>query len=354
MEISELQSLIDQKQYELNTENQRGGLKDSGKVATLESEIAELNKKIEELNKAAIQASVTTEVSKFMSTLDFEGVDPKDLFLNYTEEKAGASYDYVNAVIQNAVSKMKQAELANTNTLEATIAALQEKYNQSEAANEQLNLDLSNKTLEIADLNSRLTNATRLLDEEKSEVERLNSQVDDLRKEIAIGAAAATKVVEVDVRSAREIWEEERRKEEDAKPAIYNIHWKDDLRRDVYVAILAATDETIEFPHYEMNGNIKEPTTMKGKYRVVTSEEAPSFRTVTVEVQDPEYSDADNTHDTTDEVAYTAPAFRDTEEDGATGGLDQADAGSEVAGTTVEERLTALELAVFGTAREAA
>jgi peptidoglycan hydrolase CwlO-like protein len=321
---------------------------------------------LEERSKAAEQETVTNEVAKFMDSLDFEGVDPKDLFVNYTEEKAAASYGYVNAVIQSAVAKMKQAELANTNTLEATISALQEKYNQSEAANEQLNLELSNKTLEIADLNSRLTNATRMLAEEQAEVERLNSQVDDLRKEIAIGAAAASKVVEVDVRSTREIWEEERRKEEDAKPVIYNIRWKDDIRRDTYLAELAATDETIEIPYYAMNGDMKNaPTAMKGRYRVVASEEAPSFRTVTVEVQGSEHSDEDHSYDipdNTDEVAYTAPAFRGNEDESTTGGLDQDNTGMALAGEEVTpeafrqalERISKLELAVFLDKGEAA
>jgi hypothetical protein len=278
----------------------------------ISNRIAELE--LEERSKAAEQETVTNEVAKFMDSLDFEGVDPKDLFVNYTEEKAAASYGYVNAVIQSAVAKMKQAELANTNTLEATIAALQEKYNQSEAANEQLNLELSNKTLEIADLNSRLTNATRMLGEEQAEVERLNSQVDDLRKEIAIGAAAASKVVEVDVRSTREIWEEERRKEEEAKPIIYNIRWKDDIRRDTYLAELAATDETIEIPYYAMNGDMKNaPTAMKGRYRVVASEEAPSFRTAAV-VEEDHTSNVPVGSDLT----LTVPAFRDDEDESPT------------------------------------
>jgi hypothetical protein len=277
----------------------------------ISNRIAELE--LEERSKAAEQETVTNEVAKFMDSLDFEGVDPKDLFVNYTEEKAAASYGYVNAVIQSAVAKMKQAELANTNTLEATISALQEKYKQSEEANEQLNLELSNKTLEIADLNSRLTNATRMLGEEQAEVERLNSQVDDLRKEIAIGAAAASKVVEVDVRSTREIWEEERRKEEDAKPVIYNIRWKDDIRRDTYLAELAATDETIEIPYYAMNGDLKDPTAMKGRHRVVTSEEAPSFRTAAA-VEEDHTSNVPVGSDLT----LTVPAFRDDEDESPT------------------------------------
>lgn len=309
---------------------------------------------LEERSKAAEQETVTNEVAKFMDGLEFEGVDPKDLFLNYGSESAETSYNYVNAVIQNAVSKMKQAEIANAKALETANAALQEKNDKLQQEKEELSHDLSVQNMEISDLNTRLANASRLLDEEKAETARLNSQVDDLRKEIAIGAAAAVKVEEVDVRSAHEKWLEQRKKEEESKPVIYNIRWKDDIRRDTYLAELAATDETIEIPYFTMTGDLNNPTAMKGRYRVVTSEEAPSFRTVTVEVQEQEHSDEDHSYDIPDitaEVAYTAPAFRP---EGTTGGLDQTDTGSAVAGETVEERLTALELAVFGTARDAA
>lgn len=318
---------------------------------------------LEERSKAAEQETVTNEVAKFMDSLDFEGVDPKDLFLNYGSESAETSYNYVNAVIQNAVSKMKQAEIANAKALETTIAALQEKNDKLQQEKEELSHDLSVQNLEISDLNTRLANATRLLDEEKSEVERLNSQVDDLRKEIAIGAAAAVKVEEVDVRSAHEKWLEQRQKEEDAKPVIYNIRWKDDIRRDTYLAELAATDETIEIPYYAMNGDMKDPTSMKGRYRVVTSEEAPSFRTVTVEVQEQEHSEEDHSYDIPDsEVAYTAPAFRGNEDESTTGGLDQDHAGVALAGEEVTpeafrqalERISKLELAVFLDKGEAA
>lgn len=318
---------------------------------------------LEERSKAAEQETVTNEVAKFMDSLDFEGVEPKDLFVNYTEEKASASYEYVNAVIQSAVSKMKQAEVSNIKTLEATISALQEKNDKLQQEKEELSHDLSVQNLEISDLNTRLANASRLLDEEKAETARLNSQVDDLRKEIAIGAAAAVKVEEVDVRSAHEKWLEQRQKEEDSKPVIYNIRWKDDIRRDTYLAELAATDETIEIPYYAMNGDLKDKTSMKGRYRVVTSEEAPSFRTVTVEVQEPEHSDEDHSYDIPDngEVAhYTAPAFR--AEESTTGGLDQDHAGVEMAGEEVTpeafrqalERISALEMAVFLDKGEAA
>lgn len=314
-------------------------------INRVSNRIAELE--LEEKGKAEELQVVTAEAAKFMDSLDFGGNDIKDLFINYSEEKAIVSYEYVNAVIQNAVAKMKQAELANEKTFESTISALQEKFNQSEAANEQLNIELSNKTLEIVDLNNRLTNATRLLDEEKVEVERLKSQVDDLRNEIALGAAAAIKVEEVDVRSAHDKWLEQRKKEEDAKPVIYNIRWKDDIRRDAYLAELAETDETIEIPYFAMTGDIvNAPTAMKGKYRVVTSEEAPSFRNAYLESQEPQRNHENMAqHSSVEDKPVTVTAFREENTNSTEHRL--AEGTSNVAGSSVtREEFEALKSTV--------
>lgn len=301
-------------------------------------------------------------IADFMNTLDFGGVDPKDLFLNYSEEGAQKSFDYVNSVVQSAVVRIMQAHEGKIKSLEAEASSLQEKIANLQQEKEELSHDLGVANLENSDLNARVTNASRLLDEEKAEVARLNSQVDDLRKEIAVGAAAALKVEEVDVRSAHEKWLEQRQKEEESKPIIYNLRWKDDIRRDTYLAQLAATDETIEIPYFTMTGDLKNPTAMKGRYRVVTSEDAPSFRTAALEAQEPEHSEEDHSYDIPDkvdeEVAYTVPQFQT---DSAAGGMDQDHTGVEMAGEAVTpeafqqalERISALEFAVF-TKEEAA
>lgn len=251
--------------------------------------------------------------ANFLDTLDFEGVDPRDLFLNYSEEGAQKSFDYVNTVVQSAVAKIMQAAEVKLTTLETEYSALQEKTAKLQQEKEELSHDLSVANLENSDLNARVTNAARLLEEEKAENARLSSQVDDLRKEIAVGAANALKVEEVDVRSAHEKWLEQRQKEEDAKPVIYNIRWKDDIRRDAYLAELAETDETITIPYYAMTGDMKNGgTSMKGKYRVVTSEEAPSFR---IEPAQETEVDSSSTGDLEmEEQPVMVPAFQGEEE----------------------------------------
>lgn len=343
MEISELVAKREQLQYELNTENQRGAVKDGAKVTQLENDIKAIDITIEEQSKAEELQAVTAEAAKFMDSLDFEGIDPKDLFINYNEEKAEASYNYVNSVIQNAIVEMKKVNLLRIKELENTNAALQDKYNQSEEANEALKHIVDTAKLDINDAISKRDAAAKALEEANEEITRLNSHLEDLRKEIAIGAANAAKVVEVDVRSARDKWEEERRKEEESKAVIYNLRWEDDIRRTHYLAELAETDETIRFKYLE-----------KGKYRVVTSEDAESFRTAYLQEQERNHEDMAQ-HSSVEDEPVTVPAFRTEEEptnEGTIIGL--AESTSSMAGSTVEERLEALELAVFGSVRDAA
>ncbi|WP_339245881.1 hypothetical protein NST58_01705 [Paenibacillus sp. FSL R10-2796] len=342
MEISELVAKREQLQYELNTENQRGAVKDGAKVTQLENDIKAIDITIEEQSKAEELQAVTAEAAKFMDSLDFEGIDPKDLFINYNEEKAEASYNYVNSVIQNAIVEMKKVNLLRIKELETTNAALQDKYNQSEEANEALKHIVDTAKLDINDAISKRDAAAKALEEANEEITRLNSHLEDLRKEIAIGAANAAKVVEVDVRSARDKWEEERRKEEEAKAVIHNLRWEDDIRRTHYLAELAETDETIRFKYLE-----------KGKYRVVTSEDAESFRTAYLQEQERNHEDMAQ-HSSVEDEPVTVPAFRDEDTNSATSGVDQADASGEVARPSVEKRLEALELAVFGSVRDAA
>ncbi len=309
-------------------------------INRVSNRIAELE--LEEQGKAEELQVVTAEAAKFMDSLDFGGDDPKDLFINYSEEKAISSYEYVNAVIQNAVVEMKKVDLLRIKELESSNAALQEKFNQSEEANESLKYIVDNAKLDINDAISKRDAAAKALDEANAEIARLNGHLEDLRKEIAIGAANAAKVVEVDVMSAREKLIEERKKEEEAKPVIYNLRWEDDIKRTHYLAELAKNDETIRFKYLE-----------KGRYRVVTSEEAPSFRAAYLEEQKRNHEDMAQ-HSSVEDEPVTVTAFRDEDTNGATSGLDQADTSGEVARSNVEKRLEALELAVFGSVREVA
>lgn len=299
-------------QHELNVENQKGALKNGDVVASLEMIIKNLTTELELQEKEEEEDTVNQQVAQFMDSLDFEGEDPKELFINAGPEAAKASYNYVNTVIQNAVVAMKKADLQRIKELENSNAAYADKLALLSDDNERLAQELYNKRLELAEMSTRLANAATQLDEERDEVARLNSQVDDLRKEIAVGAVAATQVI--DVRSARDKFLEERQKEENAKPVIYNIRWDESSRGTLYLAELAETDETIKIPYFAMTGNIKEPTTMKGKYRVVSSEDATTFRNAYLAAKEPQNDSVDSEQDHSVEEQPVEPPFQNDSE----------------------------------------
>jgi len=143
----------------------------------------------------------------------------------------------------------------------------------------QLKSELGAVKLERDDLASKRDAAVREAEEARAEVERLNNHVDDLRKQIAVGATAAATVIDiesdVDLEAVAKRLKEKkeaadkaaREAAEAAKVRIYDVQ-PGDLRQSFYVAKRADTDEAIEIrPHYAINN-----------YVVLSNEEAARFR----------------------------------------------------------------------------
>ncbi|MBY9081217.1 hypothetical protein KIH86_24015 [Paenibacillus sp. HN-1] len=336
MPTEDLKAKIEQLQVELNAENQRGMLKDSSKVTDLEQQINELTQQLESAQHAEAQQEATSQVTTIFDNLDWEGVEPKELFLNFGEDAAKAAYDYVSGVIQNAFITSKQADLNTIKELQDKLSTLQAKCDNLAGENADLKL-------KVADAESKRDAAAAELEEAKAEIVQVKGWNDDLQKQIAVGAVAATKVV--DVEESKQKYLEERKKAEEAKPVIYDVEPLD-IKGSMFKAKLAETDEEITFKWTEKN-----------KYREVTAEQASTFRSEYLAKQQEAEAAAQTERDHADstrpvdmeEQPVTVPAFQVEEAvDGATGGLDKTDAGASVADKTVEERLQALELAVFG------
>lgn len=191
---------------------------------------------------------------------------------------------------------------------------------------------LANEKDAVEDLESKRAAQQVIIDEQQAEIDRLNSRVTDLQTEAAIGAREAVKVITSDDLKAKA--DAYKQAIQDSLIPIYDLHWDEDAKpaQSVYIAKLAKNDETVRFPW-----------TQKSKYREVTAEQAETFRAEATQQVD---TISDGVLEV-EEQPVTVPAFQ---EDSTTGGLDQSDIGSEVAGKTVEERLQALELAVFGKA----
>ncbi|MGG3454225.1 hypothetical protein [Paenibacillus rhizolycopersici] len=333
---------LEQAKYELNTENQRGSLADAGKIATLKSRIEELTKKIEEEEQAAAHEAIVSTVDDMVI-----GETPlRELFDISNPDMAEKAYRVVStawkqSLLEAAENAKKEldAERAEKETalgLLEEVGAEKEDIQVSLKKVMQEKYDLANQ---LEDAEAKRDAAADELEEAKKEIKRLNAQVDELRKEIAVGAANAPKVI--DIGESMKEWVAAKAAAEAAKPAIYDVHAVD-FKQSRFTAKLAETDEAIEFGYLEKN-----------KYREVTAEEAEVFRAE----YEAKRAQENVSVDAGEGMELTPPVFQGEIEDdpeSATDGLDQENTNVEMAGATLEERVAALEKAVFGEAKQVA
>lgn len=334
----DIQSKIDDVRQELNAENQRGALKDSAKVAELEGQLNSL------INQLTPVVEAVEEGNYFLDTLNYDGINIKELFINYTEEKAKASYELLRDIVQNEVAKIKHQDQYKIKVLEEDLKASREEVDATQTKYDELYEQFVQKRNDMITLQNNLEDITHKRDasateiqEVKAENARLNGHVDDLRKQIAVGARNIENVV--DVSESYENYKRAIKEAENKLPVIYDVT-PIDTRNSKFRAKLAETDEeVIDFYMY-----------LKGKYREVSADEANSFR----RTEEPQHTDEDIERDHVEESELAPNQFQSEEEDATTAGLDENHVSVEVATKTVEERLVALELAVFGQSEVAA
>ncbi|MGR6546283.1 hypothetical protein [Paenibacillus tundrae] len=271
----EKQERIEQLRYDLNTEKQRGAMADAGKIADYEAEI-------EYLEQQSVEES-QQEIAYIMDNLDLDGVSMREMFKNESLESAEAAYQVVRIAVQNTLLQRDGQWMAEIKDLRERLAAetaakdaAQAAADASGEANAKLVTEIRDVRMDLEDITSKRDAAVTQLEEARTEIARLNGHVDDLRQQVAIGAPAAVKVI--DTGDAMAAWKEQKKREEESKPAIYDLEWTDN-KRSTYTAKLAETDEVITFNYLE-----------KGKYREVSAEEAPQFR---IRAEEPEHRDED-------------------------------------------------------------
>ncbi|WP_339306519.1 hypothetical protein [Paenibacillus sp. FSL R5-0519] len=316
----EKQERIEQLRYELSIEKQRGAMADAGKIVDIEEEIAYLEQQnVEESQQ---------QVAYIMDNMDLDGVTMRDMFKNDTPESAESSYQVVRIVVQNALLQRDEQWMAQIKDLQERLAAetaakdtALAKADEAGEANAKLVTELRDVRSELSDMESKRDAAVSQLEEAKAEIKQKESHIDDLRQQIAVGAVQATKVI--DVGDAMAAWKEQKKREEEAKPAIYDVEWIDN-KRSMKRAKLAATDEVITFNYLEA-----------GKYREVSAEEAPQFR-ITEEQEHRDENHAQSAADLEEGDQLNPPPWGYPEEDTAentTNGL----AEEQLAGSSAEE-----------------
>lgn len=338
--MSNLIQELEQAKFELNSENQRGSLADANKVARLKSDIERLTKQIEEQEQAAEQQAIMSTVDEMV----INGTPLREMFDISNAEMAEMAYRIVSTAWKQSLLEEAEKGKKAANELSEQLKNEKEAKEKLQVERDELNeltsklkMDIAMLTQELADAQAKRDSAASQLEEAKAEIARLNGQVDDLRKEIAVGATNAPKVI--DIGESIEAFKAAKAAAEAARPAIYDVQPLD-FKQSKFSAKRADTGEKIEFSYLE-----------KGKYREVTAEEAEVFRA--------EYEAKRNQEsvsvDTGEGVELSPPPMQFQDEDAADR-LDNEHAGVEMAreNATVEERLAALEKAVFGEVKGAA
>lgn len=333
------QEKIEQLQYELSTEKQRGAVADVHKITQLEQQIADL-----QLEKQVEENHV--EIAYVLDELHATDGEDRYTMRDLTENEA--AYQILRASVQQMMMEREEKLLKEINRAKEEAAAqvaqikaekeeLQSRYDSLYEETSAIRNELNTAKEEANELARKRDAAANELDTANKEITRLNSHIDDLRTEIAVGASNAPKVVNTNTTANLA---EAMKQFKESRPAIYDMEQANE-KGSMYRAKLAETGEEITFGWLE-----------KGKYREVTAEEADQFRTSREESQ---HRDEDNAQ--LGEVVEENSVAPQPNQDSEIVGLDEGNSDGEVATEapkTLEERVTALELAVFGKMEEAA
>lgn len=239
---------------------------------------------------------------------------------------------------------------------EAKLADRDAQLRAIQAQNDSLQQENGQLVLERDDIAEKRDAAVKQAEEAAAEVARLNSQVDDLRKEIAVGATNAAKVIDItstaDLEAAAARLKAKREADakaarEAAEAAKIRVYDKQagDLMETYYTAKRLDNDEEIRIPYLELN-----------KYVVVGNEEAERFRQERQAAEEALVESIPAAEEASEPVMPEVPQFQydETTQAQPTDGLVGDASDTQVVGKTVEERLTELEGRVIELERKAA
>ncbi|OZB90074.1 hypothetical protein [Paenibacillus sp. XY044] len=269
MSIQELEQKVEELRYSIHSEYQRGAMRDEDKIADLQQQLDDLTQQLDvEQRLAQHEERVEenqTQIAYILDNLTVEDVSMRELCNNE------AAYQLLRTVVQQTMMDREEKLLSEIKSTKDQLDAAkterdntQKQYDEMYEVSAQQVKEIANLKAELEDTERKRDAAAAELDEAKAEIARLNSQVDDLRKEIAVGAVNAVQVV--DVKDALDNYKKQKQLDEASKPAIYDVQ-QTDLKGSTFTAKLAETNEQITFGWIERN-----------KYKEVTAQEAEVFR----------------------------------------------------------------------------
>lgn len=271
----------------------------------------------------------TVEVAYVLDNLMIGDTNVREFFLNSNEELAAVSYAVVREAIQGVLVEREQYWKEQHDQIQAQFElertqkeAAQENEAKASEANSSLVAQIRDAALKLDDAESKRDAAVRLAEEKDAEIERLNKEVAELKKQLSVAAVAAPKAV--DAGESYRLWKEQRQKEEAERPAIYNVR-PGDPKTTFYLANLASTGEEIRIPWMTIKS-----------YREVSAEEAPQFRISEESERDNEdLAQPESVEEASDLTPPTWQFPTEEESSGETTGHELAQ--GDVAGSTAEK-----------------
>ncbi|MEO3947645.1 hypothetical protein [Gorillibacterium sp. CAU 1737] len=358
-EIAEKQARKEQLEAELEREQFNGAI-DPNRIRELQDSINLLSNQISELQEsekqqaqeeritATTQASIAGIADIMIGGIQLSAIigdkDSYEIVKFELEQRLAAQAEEFKSIIDeirmNSEEKIRLMELV-CSEYDSKIAKLKLELNGSEASVDELK-EYRDKYYDEANLRkdaeAKRDAAVAIMEAGQEEIDKLRRENEDLRRKLISGATY--KPAEQTAEQADRI---ERLKRE--RFTVYDLKPDNEFNPKNYTAKLALTGEEVAFGW----------TALKS-YTVIDESEVPQFRQAhgaTTTPQEP-VDVANGTGKEDIQASVEVPQFPASQVDGApVDGVDQHEAVQADVGTSVEERLAALEVAVFGKAKVA-
>lgn len=198
------------------------------------------------------QQESSDQIAFLLDTLEYDGMTMREMCIGEDH------YQMLRLRVQQALISI--SDKANER-----IAALQRENDASSREKSELLRQVQQIGVERDESIQTKNNAATQLAEAQEEIKRLTSHNEDLQTQIAIGVRNSIKVVAPEEQQRQ--MDELAQRIRDSKIRVTNIRFKDEIKKNTYLAELCSNGETVEFPWTE-----------KGKYIDTPAEEVWQFR----------------------------------------------------------------------------
>lgn len=235
-------------------------------LTKLEGEM-QSQQQIEHNHEQRVQTAKDEFSTYIAASLDEDGITPREIFIGESQEKLYTikSSQAFNALVSKLSSQLSGAEEREIQ-LKRQNDELQDRFEALEAELRLAQSKASKAEFERDEAHKVRDNAAASLEEKDKEINRLSEQVDELRKEMAVGARNAFKVV--DAEEQRKQVDDLVRQVKESRIRVVNMRpMEGDFKRQNWIAEDAMTGDLYSFNWMD-----------KGKYVELNDHEVQQFR----------------------------------------------------------------------------